>query len=100
MTNTKRRRLMKWLLGSITTLAIGLAGPPVAGADPLTANDREFIAATDRVIMLHDAAHPEGRWVGYPKVPVGLRIDTAHAVCDRLDANIGGIGDLRRHRIR
>ena len=86
---------MKWFIGVIAPLAIGLIGAPVAGADPLTANDREFIAETDRVIMMHDASNPDGRWVGYPKVPVLLRIDTAHTVCDMLDANIiTGIGDF------
>ena len=26
----------------------------------------------------------DGHWVGYPRVPVGLRIQVAYAVCERL----------------
>lgn len=78
---------MRWLIGGLAALAIGLAAAPVAGAD---ANDRAFIRATDKVIMMHTASNPEGQWVGYPKVPAQLRIDTAHTVCSMLDTNISG----------
>ena len=56
----------------------------------LTANDRVFIAATDRVIMGSSGNDPEWRWVGYPRVPVQLRINTAQMVCSMLDTDIGG----------
>jgi hypothetical protein len=57
----------------------------VAEADPLTANDLEFIEATDRVIVMHTSSDPDGHWVGYPRVPAQLRIDTAHTVCEMID---------------
>ena len=63
---------------------------PVAGADPRTENDWDFIGATDRVIVMHTAANPDGAWVGYPKVNFQLRINTAHTVCEMLDASIPG----------
>ena len=63
---------MKWLIGIIAALAIGLTAAPVAGAGPdarpmLTANDRSFIAATDQVITMSGGLDPEWRWVGYPE---------------------------------
>ena len=67
------------LIGALAALAIGLTAAPVAGADPLTANDREFIAVTDQVILGITG------WIGYPKVPAQLRINTAHGVCGLLD---------------
>jgi hypothetical protein len=78
------RTLAAALGGGIAAIAIGLAPAPVAGAD---ANDREFLKATDRVIMMHTGSDPDGHWVGYPKVRVQLRINTAHTVCDMLDDN-------------
>ena len=39
---------MKWLIGGLAALAIGLVAAPVAGAD---SNDRAFIKATDKVII-------------------------------------------------
>ena len=79
------------IVGGLAALAIGLIGAPVAGAD---ANDREFIKATDKVIMLHTGSDPDGHWVGYPGVPAQLRIDTAHTVCDMLDDNVTATGDF------
>ena len=80
--------MKRLVIGGIAALAIGLAGAPVAGADPdahpmLTANDRAFIKATDRVIVMYSGDDPDfaGRWVGYPGVPAQLRINTAHTVC-------------------
>ena len=75
------------VVGGLAALAIGLAGAPMAGAD---ANDREFIKATDKVIMLHTGSDPDGHWVGYPVVPAQLKIDTAHTMCDMLDDNDPG----------
>ena len=78
---------MKWIVGVIAALAIGLVAAPVAGAD---ANDREFIKATDQVIMgLFDGSR-DMRWIGYPGVLAQLRIDTAHAVCSMFDTNASG----------
>ena len=46
------------VVGGLAALAIGLAGAPMAGAD---ANDREFIKATDKVIMRYDGSD-DGHW--------------------------------------
>jgi Protein of unknown function (DUF732) len=74
--------MKKAIVGGLAALAIGLAAAPVAGAD---SNDRAFIKATDKVISgVGPSAGPDG-WIGYPKVPAQLRIDTAHGVCARLD---------------
>ena len=79
--------MKKALIGGIAVLAIGLGEAPVAGAD---ANDREFIEATDQVIMgLFDGSR-EMHWIGYPGVPAQLRIDTAHTVCSMFDTNASG----------
>ena len=79
--------MKRLIVGGLAALAIGLAGAPVAGAD---ANDREFIKATDQVIMgLFDGSR-EMRWIGYPGVPAQLRIDTAQAVCSMFDTNASG----------
>lgn len=87
--------MKRLILASLAALAVGLVAAPVAGADPdahtmLSANDREFIAATDRVITMSSGYDPVQRWVGYPKVPIQLRITTAHTVCSMLDTGIGG----------
>ena len=37
-------------------------------------------------------ADPDGHWVGYPRVPTQLRINTAHTVCSMLDTGISGQG--------
>jgi Protein of unknown function (DUF732) len=75
--------MKRLVIGGLAALALGLVAAPVAGAD---SNDRAFIAATDRVIMMSSGSDPEGHWVGYPRVPAQLRIDTAHGVCGLLDA--------------
>ena len=89
--------MKRLILGSLAALAIGLVAAPVAGASPdahskLTANDRAFIEATDRVIVMSNGADPDGHWVGYPRVPTQLRINTAHTVCSTLDTGISGQG--------
>ena len=71
--------MKRLIVGGLAALAIGLAAAPVANAD---ANDHAFIRATDQVIVMSNGADPDGHWVGYPGVPVQLRIHTAHAVCD------------------
>ena len=74
--------MKKLIIGGLAALTFGLGVAPVAGAD---ANDRAFIAATDRVIRgVGPWAGPDG-WIGYPKVPAQLRINTAHGVCGLLD---------------
>ena len=74
--------MKRLLIGGLAALAIGVAAAPVAGAD---ANDRAFIKATEKVISgVGPPVGPDG-WIGYPKVPAQLRIDTAHGVCARLD---------------
>ncbi len=74
--------MKKLIIGGLTALTFGLGVAPVAGAD---ANDSAFIAATDRVIRgVGPWAGPDG-WIGYPKVPAQLRINTAHGVCGLLD---------------
>ena len=79
--------MKRLIIGGLAALAIGLAAAPVAGAD---ANDREFIKATDQVIMgLFDGSR-EMRWIGYPGVPAQLRIDTAHTACSMFDTNASG----------
>ena len=94
--------MKKLILGGLAALAIGLIGAPVAGAD---SNDRAFIKATDKVISgVGPSAGPDG-WIGFPKVPAQLRIDTAHGVCARLDdgalcANdfiVAAFDDRRQH---
>ena len=75
---------MRWLIGVIAALAIGLGIPAPAGATPLDANDLAFIRATDQVIMGGNAADPN-HWIGYPGVATQLRIETAHSVCNMLD---------------
>ena len=78
-------------LGGLAALAIGLVGAPVAAAD---SNDRAFIEATDKVISgVGPWVGPDG-WVGYPKVPVQLRINTAHAVCALLDGGASSANDF------
>jgi hypothetical protein len=85
------------VLAGLAALAVGLVAAPVAGASPdahtmRSANGREFIAATDRVITMSSGYEPVWRWVGYPKVPIQLRINTAHTVCSTLDTGISGQG--------
>ena len=87
--------MKRLILAGLAALAVGLVAAPVAGADPdahtmLSANDRAFIKATDRVITMSNGADPDGHWVGYPRVPIQLRISTAHTVCSMLDTGIGG----------
>jgi hypothetical protein len=87
--------MKKLIVGGLAALAIGLAATPVAGADPdahpmLSANDRAFIRSTDQVIMMHTSSDPDGHWVGYPRVPAQLRINTARTVCSMLDTGISG----------
>ena len=97
--------MKKIIVGGLAALAIGLAAAPVAGANPLDANDRAFIAATDRVIMGSSGKDPVWRWLGYPGVPAQLRIDTAHGVCGLLDAGalsandyiVATLDDRREH---
>ena len=52
------------VVGGLAALAIGLAGAPMAGAD---ANDREFIKATDKVIMLHTGSTRMGTGSDIPE---------------------------------
>ncbi|SRR5258705_9752244 len=87
--------MKKLIVGGLAALAIGLTAAPVAGADPdahtlLTANDRAFTRSTDQVIVMSNGADPDGHWVGYPKVPTQLRINTARTVCSMLDTGISG----------
>lgn len=88
---TKTTGLVGSVMAALAALVIALTGAPMAEADPLTVNDLEFIEATDRVIVMHTGSDPDGHWVGYPRVPAQLRIDTAHAVCQKLDNNAGEI---------
>ena len=73
---------MRWLIGVIAALVIGLVAVPVAGAD---ANDDAFIEATDRVINGGNAIDGD-RWHGYPDVPAQIRIDAAKEACAMMDA--------------
>ncbi len=83
--------MKKLIIGGLAALAISLAAAPVAGAD---VNDREFIKATDKVISgVGPWVGPDG-WIGYPKVPVQLRINTAHAVCGLLDGGASSANDF------
>jgi Protein of unknown function (DUF732) len=88
--------MKKIIIGGLAALTIELGVAPVAGAD---ANNREFIEATDQVVLGNTG------WIEYPKVPVQLRIDTAHAVCDMLDGGalsandfiVAAFDDRRQH---
>ena len=83
--------MKRLLVGGLAALAIALVAAPVAGAD---ANDRKFIKATDKVISgVGPWVGPDG-WIGYPKVPVQLRINTAHAVCDLRDGGASSANDF------
>ena len=86
-TRSKNAGLMRSVMAALAAFVIPFAGAPLAKADPLTANDREFVEATDRVIVMHTGSDPDGHWVGYPRVPAHIRIDTAHTVCQKLDEN-------------
>jgi Protein of unknown function (DUF732) len=82
---------VKRLIVGVAVLAIGAIGTPVAGAD---VNDREFIKATDKVISGVGVWVGTDGWIGYPEVPVQLRINTAHAVCGLLDGGASSANDF------
>ena len=89
------------LLTTLVGILVGL----VALASPAQADDSEFIAETDRVIVMHTHDDPDGHWVGYPRVPIGLRMQVAYGVCERLDGGapsandyiVAALDDRREH---